>query len=165
MRWKAIEKQRVLRARQRPRVSTPPIEETPGLGFWRSRKPMKTFFFSTGRGDFSFDASKEKWGRIPPAKPALPGARQGASPPGTRQFPAPKPAHPPSRRDDSRPRWGRQSCRFLETGSLFPPLAALRLFPPAMAGSPRCFSAAPASSAGCPRRRRSAPDTPPRCGS
>ena len=25
---------------------------------------------------------------------------------------------------------GRQSCRFLETGSLFPPLAALRLFPP-----------------------------------
>ena len=37
---------------------------------------------------------------------------------------------PPSRRYDSRPRWGRQSCRFLETGSLLPPLAALRLFPP-----------------------------------
>ena len=36
----------------------------------------------------------------------------------------------PSRQNDSRPFRGRQSCRFLETGSLYPPLAALRLFPP-----------------------------------
>ena len=36
----------------------------------------------------------------------------------------------PLRLCDSRPLLGRQSCRFLETGSLFPPLAALRQFPP-----------------------------------
>ena len=36
----------------------------------------------------------------------------------------------PSRRDDSRTFHVRQSCRFLETTSLQPPQAALRLFPP-----------------------------------
>ena len=36
----------------------------------------------------------------------------------------------PLRLCDSRPLLGRQSRRFLETGSLFPPLAALRQFPP-----------------------------------
>ena len=36
----------------------------------------------------------------------------------------------PLRLCDSRPLLGRQSYRFLETGSLFPPLAALRQFPP-----------------------------------
>ena len=35
----------------------------------------------------------------------------------------------PLRLCDSRPLLGRQSRRFLETGSLFPPLAALRQFP------------------------------------
>ena len=37
---------------------------------------------------------------------------------------------PPSRHCDSRPCTGRQSRRFLETGLLVPPPAALRLFPP-----------------------------------
>ena len=37
---------------------------------------------------------------------------------------------PPSRHCDSRPCTGRQSRRFLETGSLIPPPAVLRLFPP-----------------------------------
>ena len=36
----------------------------------------------------------------------------------------------PSRHDDSRILRIRQSCRFLETALLHPPLAALRLFPP-----------------------------------
>ena len=36
---------------------------------------------------------------------------------------------PPSRHDDSRVLRTRQSCRFLETASLHPPQAALRLFP------------------------------------
>ena len=36
----------------------------------------------------------------------------------------------PSRIAIGGPIWGRQSRRFLETGSLHPPLAALRLFPP-----------------------------------
>ena len=37
---------------------------------------------------------------------------------------------PPSRHCDSRPCLGRESRRFLETGSLHPPPAELRLFPP-----------------------------------
>ena len=54
----------------------------------------------------------------------------GAKPRSSSHFRHPDGCNPPSRQYDSRPRWGRQSCRFLETGSLFPPLAALRLFPP-----------------------------------
>ena len=42
---------------------------------------------------------------------------------------APLPPCTPSRHCDSRPLRVRQSRRFLETGSLFPPLAALRRFP------------------------------------
>ena len=78
-------------------------------------KGEKALFFWTVHGPFSLGKTQRKWGV------------QSCD---LRHIPAPKPAHPPSRRDDSRPRWGRQSCRFLETGSLFPPLAALRLFPP-----------------------------------
>ena len=43
----------------------------------------------------------------------------------------------PSRHYDSRARWACQSCRdFLETGSLHPPLAALRQFPCAWQKTP-----------------------------
>ena len=49
----------------------------------------------------------------------------------------------PSRHCDSRPLWGRQSRRFLETGSLHPPLAALRLFPPHPLTTQRGGAAAP----------------------
>ena len=77
----------------------------------------------------------------------------------------------PSRHCDSRPLWGRQSCRFLETGSLHLPLAALRLFPPPPLTTQREGAAAPplwiphprpdksgsAQRSGCARRRVSEP--------
>ena len=61
----------------------------------------------------------------------------------------------PSRHYDSRARWACQSCRFLETGSLHPPLAALRQFPCAWQKTPLSLQV-------CERKRvRAAGCTPP----
>ena len=49
---------------------------------------MKAFFFSTVHGDFSFDASKEKWGCNPAGVPAFLRADTGASSPGDGRKPA-----------------------------------------------------------------------------
>jgi len=70
---------------------------------------QKVSFLLAVNGRFLFDASKRKWGFN-----SLRRMRRIC---------------PPLRHYDSRPLCGRQSCRFLETGSLHPPLAALRLFP------------------------------------
>ena len=73
----------------------------------------------------------------------------------------------PSRHCDSRPLWGRQSRRFLETGSLHPPLAALRLFPPHPLTTQREGAAAPPlwkpHPGGAGRRTRKQVGTP-KCG-
>jgi len=60
----------------------------------------------------------------------------------------------PSRHYDSRARWACQSCRFLETGSLHPPLAALRQFPCAWQKTPLSLQV-------CERKRVRAADCPP----
>ena len=60
----------------------------------------------------------------------------------------------PSRHYDSRARWACQSCRFLETGSLHPPLAALRQFPCAWQKTPLSLQV-------CERKRVRAAGCPP----
>ena len=52
-------------------------EETPGLTFAQQRSRL-AFFFSTVHGDFSFDASKEKWGCKAAAFIALSGHRRNS---------------------------------------------------------------------------------------
>ena len=101
------------RTRHKPESYCAPIRSTPAHKQTEARKGEdlrhKASFLLTVDGRFLFDASKRKWGFN-----SLRRMRRIC---------------PPLRHYDSRPLCGRQSCRFLETGSLHPPLAALRLFP------------------------------------
>ena len=113
-----------------------PVPTEKGPSPRRSRKPSAFAALSRAPGRGAPPHSRKEKLKNQNPRPSQ-GAITPSSPPTWRQIPAALPPDPwrstayrtPSRHCDSRPLRVRQSRRFLETGSLFPPLAALRRFP------------------------------------